>query len=78
MSEKFSFSLRKAVWLLALLILSSAIPALAQDAYATMLDVQVARTDAAHRHTNDGICGILNCWFGFVHQFKPAFIYICI
>ena len=35
--------------------------------YATMLDVQVARTDAAHGHTDDGIRGLLYSRFGLIN-----------
>ena len=35
--------------------------------YTTMLDMQVARTDAAHRHTNDGIRRLLYRRFGLIH-----------
>ena len=35
--------------------------------YATMLDVQVARTDAAYGHTNDGIRGLLYRRFGLIN-----------
>ena len=46
--------------------------------HAAMLDVQVARTDATQRHSDDGVGGVLYLGFRFVSHGKPSFLNVCI
>ena len=46
--------------------------------HTAVLYVEVARADAAKRHTHDGVGGFENHGTGFVGQGEPAFLYVCV